>query len=190
MPWNVDRTVPSPFGTIAQGAAGDGPPLILAHGWPWSSFSRHRIVPGLAARFRVHRYDMSGYGRSETPADRPMSLDVLGEAFAFLSRRLGLDRPRVVGHDLDGAVALRAYLLDGREHDRLRADERRSDAALGVGGVRSRRTACRRLRRPAAAHPPGGRPRLYRGRADGRAPGRRPGALCASWSTRAGQPSF
>jgi pimeloyl-ACP methyl ester carboxylesterase len=47
-------------GMVAAGRLGSGPALVLAHGWPWSLFSWHRIIPDLARRFRVHWYDMPG----------------------------------------------------------------------------------------------------------------------------------
>lgn len=118
MTWNLDQIVPTPAGAVACGAAGSGPPLVLAHGWPWSSFSWHRVIPALAERFRVHWYDMPGYGRSEMRADRPTSLDVQGEVFAFVLDHLGLERPHVVAHDLGGAATLRAHLLHGCDYRR------------------------------------------------------------------------
>lgn len=116
--WNLDHTVQTPAGRVAFGAAGSGPPLVLAHGWPWSSFSWHRVIPALAERFHVHWYDMPGYGQSEMRADQQTSLDVQGEVFAFMLHHFGLDRPHVVAHDFGGAATLRAHLLHGCEYDR------------------------------------------------------------------------
>ncbi|MEM8664204.1 MAG: alpha/beta fold hydrolase [Pseudomonadota bacterium] len=104
---------------VAAGRAGDGPDLVLAHGWPWSSFSWHRIIPELSAHFRVHWYDMLGYGQSEKPADRATSLDVQTEIFGVMLERWGLSRPRVAAHDMGGAVTLRAHLLNGCEFKKL-----------------------------------------------------------------------
>ncbi|MBM2575241.1 alpha/beta hydrolase [Jannaschia sp. Os4] len=119
MAWTLDREADTPAGRVAWGMAGAGPPLVLAHGWPWSSRAWHRIIPALAERFTVHWYDMPDFGRSEMRADRPSGLDVQGETFALLLERWGLDRPRVWAHDFGGAVALRAHLLHGRAFDRL-----------------------------------------------------------------------
>ncbi len=74
MSWMLDATVSTPAGKVAAGSVGDGPPLVLAHGWPWSSYSWHRIIPALARRHRVHWYDMPGYGRSEKGAGMRTSL--------------------------------------------------------------------------------------------------------------------
>ncbi|EAU41833.1 hypothetical protein FP2506_15409 [Fulvimarina pelagi HTCC2506] len=55
---SLTETTATSAGTVAWGRAGSGQDLILAHGWPWSSVSWHRIIPALAERYRVHWYDM------------------------------------------------------------------------------------------------------------------------------------
>ncbi|MEM9798411.1 MAG: alpha/beta hydrolase [Pseudomonadota bacterium] len=116
--WHLGDSIQTPAGRVAAGTAGDGPPLILAHGWPWSSFSWHRAIPALAAHFTVHWYDMPGYGRSETRADQPTDLGVQGEVFAFMLAHWGLRKPRVLAHDVGGATTLRAHLLHGCDYER------------------------------------------------------------------------
>jgi pimeloyl-ACP methyl ester carboxylesterase len=122
MLWNLDQRVETSAGTVAAGQAGDGPPLVLAHGWPWSSFSWHRIIPRLAQRFRVHWYDMPGYGRSSMRGEQRTGLDVQGAVFAEMLAHWRLDRPPdrplVVAHDMGGATTLRAHLLHGAEFER------------------------------------------------------------------------
>lgn len=118
MAWKLDETVQTSAGMVAAGRLGEGPALVLAHGWPWSSFSWHRIIPGLAGRFRVHWYDMPGYGRSGKEAGQRTSLDVQGEVFAEMLAHWGLELPLVVAHDLGGATTLRAHLLHGCGFDR------------------------------------------------------------------------
>ncbi len=117
MTWHVDETVKTSAGRVAAGRFGEGPDLVLAHGWPWSSFSWHRIIPALAHRHRVHWYDMPGYGRSDKRPEQRTSLDVQDEVFAEMLANWGLDRPRVVAHDFGGATTLRAHLLHGFEFD-------------------------------------------------------------------------
>lgn len=114
-PWNLDATASTSAGIVAYGIAGDGPPLVLAHGWPWSSFSWHRIIPALSEQFRVHWYDMPGFGRSELSPARPPSLAVQGEVFSEMLEHWKLDAPAVVAHDFGGTVTLRAHLLHGKE---------------------------------------------------------------------------
>ena len=118
MYWNLSQQVETSAGRVAAGRAGDGPDLVLAHGWPWSSYSWHRIVPALATRFRTHWYDMPGYGRSEMNAEQRTSLDVQGRGFADMLDHWQLERPLVIAHDFGGATTLRAHLLHGRDYAR------------------------------------------------------------------------
>ncbi len=95
------------------------PALVLAHGWPWSSFSWHRVISLLARHFTVHWFDMPGYGESEMRRGQSTALDVQGQVFAEMLDVWELVRPHVVAHDMGGAVTLRAHLLGGVDYDRL-----------------------------------------------------------------------
>ncbi|MEE4207480.1 MAG: alpha/beta hydrolase [Erythrobacter sp.] len=117
--WHLEETHETSFGSIAAGRAGSGPPLLLAHGWPWSSYAWHRLIPALAERYTCHWYDMLGYGSSQMPADRPTGLDVQGELQAEMLEQWGIERPIVIAHDFGGATSLRAHLLHGVELERL-----------------------------------------------------------------------
>ncbi len=116
--WTLDQTVGTSAGRVAAGVAGDGPAVVLAHGWPWSSLAWHRIIPHLTQRFRVHWYDMPGYGRSEMSARQRTSLDVQGQVFVEMLQHWRLERPAVIAHDFGGATTLRAHLLHGCDYDR------------------------------------------------------------------------
>lgn len=118
MTWHVDETIETSVGRVAAGNTGDGPELVLAHGWPWSSYSWHRVIPELAKNNRVYWYDMPGYGRSSKQPDQRTSLDVQGQVFSEMLSYWGLSRPSVVAHDFGGATTLRAHLLHGCEFDR------------------------------------------------------------------------
>ncbi len=114
--WTLDQRFNTGAGMVAAGAGGNGPPLVLAHGWPWSSFSWHRIIPRLAERYRVYWYDMPGYGRSAMAADQRTSLDVQGQVFAEMLQLWQLEHPFVIAHDFGGATTLRAHLLHGCDY--------------------------------------------------------------------------
>ncbi|CTQ51253.1 alpha/beta fold hydrolase [Jannaschia donghaensis] len=116
--WNLEETYETVAGSVAAGFAGQGPDLVLAHGWPWSSFSWHRVIPKLAKSFTVHWYDMPGYGRSEKSSHQRTSLDVQGEVFTEMMAHWGLSKPRVVAHDFGGATTLRAHLLHECEFEK------------------------------------------------------------------------
>jgi pimeloyl-ACP methyl ester carboxylesterase len=116
--WKLDETVETSAGAVAAGRVGSGPALVLAHGWPWSSFSWHRIIPDLARRYHVHWYDMPGYGSSDKGAEQRTSLDVQGKVFAEMLAHWDVERAIVVAHNLGGATTLRAHLLHGSDFDR------------------------------------------------------------------------
>ena len=118
MPWHVKDTIETSAGRVAAGCSGDGPALVLAHGWPWSSYSWHRVIPELASTHRVYWYDMPGYGQSNKNPEQRTSLDVQGEVFTEMLAHWGLERPKVVAHDMGGATTLRAHLLHGCEFER------------------------------------------------------------------------
>lgn len=111
MGWELSESVETPAGRVAWGKAGKGPPLVLAHGWPWSSYAWHRVIPMLEGHFTVFWYDMPGYGRSVMGPSLKTGLDIQGEVFAFMLKTWALDRPCVIAHDFGGAATLRAHLL-------------------------------------------------------------------------------
>ena len=93
---------------IACGVHGEGPPLVLIHGTPFYSRIWHEVLPRLvAAGFKVHLYDLLGFGNSERPVDEAIDTSVSGQ----LPILLGLldywqiDKAHVVAHDIGGAVA-------------------------------------------------------------------------------------
>lgn len=116
--WNLEQVFSTSAGKVAAGRFGTGTSLVLAHGWPWSSFSWHRMIPKLAERYTVHWFDMPGYGKSEKNNNGKTSLDVQGEVFAEMLEHWKLDRPTVIAHDFGGATTLRAHLLHGCEYQR------------------------------------------------------------------------
>jgi pimeloyl-ACP methyl ester carboxylesterase len=85
--------------------AGDGPPLVLLHGWPQHWWCWRRMLPELARRYRVMAPDLRGFGWSGAPpgdyAKATLAADVLGLLDAY-----GLERVRVIGHDWGGYVAM------------------------------------------------------------------------------------
>ncbi len=104
--------------SIAWGAMGAGPPLVLIHGTPFNAQVWRRIAPVLAAHRRVYFYDLLGYGQSAMP-DADVSLNVQNALLAALVEEWGLRKPEVLGHDFGGATALRAHFLDGVVYGRL-----------------------------------------------------------------------
>ena len=64
-----ERSVPLPDGgQIFCRIGGEGPPLLLLHGYPQTSAMWHAIAPDLARHYTVICADLRGYGRSHKPA--------------------------------------------------------------------------------------------------------------------------
>ena len=87
--------------------AGDGPLIVLLHGFPefWYSW-RHQIGALAAAGFRVIAPDMRGYNLSAKPRGvHAYRLEALTADVAGLIRHAGAGRATVVGHDWGGLVA-------------------------------------------------------------------------------------
>ncbi|MEC3975407.1 alpha/beta fold hydrolase [Amycolatopsis sp. H20-H5] len=98
--------------------AGEGPPVVLLHGWPQTSHCWHRVLGGLAATHTVLAPDLRGYGLTDKPrggyAKRTMAADV-----AALADQLGFDRVSVIGHDRGGRVGHRWALDRPAQVERL-----------------------------------------------------------------------
>jgi pimeloyl-ACP methyl ester carboxylesterase len=104
---------------VAYDVVGNGPPLIMVHGTPFSSHAWHRIVPELQRDFEIHLYDLLGYGQSEMRDGQDVSLGVQNRILAALLKHWGLKRPFVICHDFGAATVLRAHLLDGCDFSRM-----------------------------------------------------------------------
>ena len=96
---------------IAFRMAGNGPPLLLLHGFPQTNVMWHRIAPSLAESHTVIAADLRGYGDSAVPesgadhagySKRAMADDMVG-----LMDSLGHGSFMVAGHDRGGRVAHR-----------------------------------------------------------------------------------
>jgi pimeloyl-ACP methyl ester carboxylesterase len=117
--WELPETYDFGGQAVRWGRIGSGPPLVLLHGTPFSSYEWHRVAPHLARSRTVHFHDMSGYGASEKRDGQGVSLGIQNVVLAELFAHWGLDCPDVVAHDFGGATALRAHLLDGLDYRSL-----------------------------------------------------------------------
>ncbi|MDQ3922372.1 MAG: alpha/beta hydrolase [Actinomycetota bacterium] len=100
--------------TINAVRGGEGPPVLLLHGYPQTLAMWHLVMPRLTASFTVVASDLRGYGDSSKPeggeehggySKRAMAADQVE-----VMRTLGFGSFAVVGHDRGGRVAHRMAL--------------------------------------------------------------------------------
>jgi len=89
--------------TLYYEVAGDGPPLVLIHGFALDRRMWDAQMDALAARARVIRYDLRGFGLSSAPGGQPYRHT---DDLAALMDHLGVERADLVGLSLGGAVAI------------------------------------------------------------------------------------
>ncbi|HET6999462.1 MAG TPA: alpha/beta hydrolase [Solirubrobacterales bacterium] len=105
------------------GIAGEGPAVLLLHGFPETHHCWHRVAPGLIAGRTVVVCDLKGYGESRSEpggelgegySNRERAAELVG-----LMAALGFERFSLVGHDRGGRVAYRMAFDHPGSVDRL-----------------------------------------------------------------------
>lgn len=87
--------------------AGEGPPLLLLHGFGASTYAWRKVMPDLAASFRVIAIDLNGFGYTQRPRDRARyTREAQGELALSVMDALGIDRAHFMGHSYGGGITL------------------------------------------------------------------------------------
>jgi pimeloyl-ACP methyl ester carboxylesterase len=94
---------------------GDGPPLLLVHGWPQTWYQYRMVMPALARDFQVVAVDQRGIGLSDKPEDGYDTGTIAGDLVALMET-LGHQRFALVGFDTGMPIA---YALAADHPDRL-----------------------------------------------------------------------
>ena len=114
IPGFTRQTLHLPGIDLSVQQAGDGPPLILLHGYPQNGMCWSRVAPRLVQHFHVIIPDLRGYGHSAAPPDdaahtvyskRRMAQDIIE-----LMDALNLPKANILGHDRGARVAYRLAL--------------------------------------------------------------------------------
>ena len=92
-------------------ASGDGPPLVLLHGWTSSHQEWFPFLSGLQQQHRVYRWDARGHGghpltRDQAPTAARMARDLMN-----LLDHYGVEKAGVVGHSM-GALTIWQAIRD------------------------------------------------------------------------------
>ncbi len=93
---------------VVEAGEGNGPPVVLLHGFLSSYLSFDDVIEALAERFYVLAPDLPGFGASEkpNPSRYNYSVEAFSESVADLVAAYGIGQANIVGHGLGGAVAL------------------------------------------------------------------------------------
>ncbi|GAB5471843.1 MAG: alpha/beta hydrolase [Rhodospirillales bacterium] len=109
-----ERRIKTDGAEILVTVGGEGPPLLLLHGYPQTHVMWHRQAEALAKRYRVVCPDLRGYGASSNPPDGDnhsgYSKRAMARDQAEVMSQLGFDRFQVVGHDRGARVTHRLCL--------------------------------------------------------------------------------
>lgn len=89
--------------------AGDGPPLLLLHGFPQHWWAWRKVIPGLTERYRVICADLRGAGWTDAPPDGYTSEQLVADVMALLDA-LQLEKVDLLGFDWGGMVGYRVCL--------------------------------------------------------------------------------
>ncbi|MFI6359875.1 alpha/beta fold hydrolase [Streptomyces sp. NPDC050743] len=120
LPSGFTRTFTSRFvqtGGLRQHVVvgGDGPPLLLVHGWPETWYAWRLVMPTLARNFTVLAVDQRGIGLSDKPNDGYDTRTLAGDLVALMDA-LGHEKFAVVGHDTGMPIG---YALAADHPDRV-----------------------------------------------------------------------
>jgi pimeloyl-ACP methyl ester carboxylesterase len=96
--------------------AGEGPPVLLLHGWPQHWWIWRKVIPALAEERRVICPDLRGFGWSDAPSGS-YEIQGLADDMLALLDELGLGQVELIGHDWGGYAG---FLLCLKAPERFR----------------------------------------------------------------------
>jgi epoxide hydrolase 4 len=101
-------------------ASGEGPLVIMLHGFPDYWYTWRKQIPALSHRFKVVAIDLRGYNKS----DQPVGIEnytfekLLGDVKAVIAH-FGYEKATLIGHDWGGVIAWRFAMTMPGKIDRL-----------------------------------------------------------------------
>jgi 2-succinyl-6-hydroxy-2,4-cyclohexadiene-1-carboxylate synthase len=87
--------------------SGEGPALLLLHGFTGSGSNWNHLLPALTPHFRVITLDLPGHGSTEAPPDpQPYNIENSAADIAAILDSLKIERAVILGYSMGGRVAL------------------------------------------------------------------------------------
>jgi haloacetate dehalogenase len=113
-PGYASKWIDTRIGKIFARVGGEGPPLLLLHGYAQTNVMWHRVAPVLAQHFTLVLPDLPGYGWSVAPASglghAPYDKRSMANVMIEVMEAVGFARFNLAGHDRGGRVAYRLAL--------------------------------------------------------------------------------
>jgi pimeloyl-ACP methyl ester carboxylesterase len=116
--WKLSESLAIADRFVRFGTSGNGPPVVVVHGTPWSSYNMRHIIKGLSNDFTVYFFDLIGYGQSDKSAG-DVSLGIQNQILDQLINHWELENPGIIGHDFGGATVLRTHLINGHDFKKI-----------------------------------------------------------------------
>jgi len=110
---------------------GQGPVMLMIHGWGDSLHTFDKLIPALVAQRRIVRIDLPGFGKSETPKET-WNLNNYVMCVKNFVEKMNLRVDTLVGHSLGGRI-----IIKGEAEGMLTA---RKNILIASAGVAKRRT--------------------------------------------------
>lgn len=98
--------------TIAYRKIGDGPALILLHGWPFSGLTFRKLIPHLSNRFTCYAIDVPGAGDTRWHDGTDFRFAAQAQSLRTFIDRLGIESYSVLAHDTGATLARLLALAD------------------------------------------------------------------------------
>jgi haloacetate dehalogenase len=113
-PGYASHWIDTSAGKMFARSGGDGPPLLLIHGYAQTNVMWHKVAPALAKHFTLVLPDLPGYGWSHAPKSgachAPYDKRSMANVMIEIMEKLGHVRFHLAGHDRGGRVAYRLAL--------------------------------------------------------------------------------
>lgn len=99
---------------LAYRELGSGPPVLLLHGWPTSSYLWREVMRPIAETNRAIAVDLPAFGASSKPPQASYDFGFFSDVIDGFLSQLGIERVGLVGHDIGGPIATK-WALDHLE---------------------------------------------------------------------------
>lgn len=104
---------------VAYRRVGEGPPLVLVHGWPFTSYAFRYVLPALAERFTCILPDLPGLGETEWRPATDFRFAGQAETLRQFVDALALDRYSMLAFDTGATIVRQLALIDRDRVSRL-----------------------------------------------------------------------